>query len=135
MDIASGRPESHDSLLPYDASQSPATARPTSIASGPSPVNQVGVFDATAEQAGRLGGYEADARAAMHAGQNARNAMLAHYGQDILPIGAAYGDPMALPPVPANAVPSENSDLYPWSGTEPVPSTVGFYHPPGPLPE
>jgi hypothetical protein len=134
VDIASGRPESHDSLLPYDASQSPATARPTSIASGPSPVNQVGVFDATAEQAGRLGGYESDVRAAQAAGQNARNAMLGHYQQDILPQGSSYGDPMALPPVPANAVPSEMSDLYPYPGMEPTPSTVGFVHP-SPLPE
>ena len=134
MDIATGQPESHDSLLPYDASQSPATARPTSIASAPSPVNQVGVFDATADQAGRLGGYEADIRAAQASGQNARNAMLAHYGQDILPIGAAYGDPMALPPVPANAVPASLSDLYPYSGMEPTPATTGFAHP-DPLPE
>ena len=134
MDIASGRPESHDSLLPYDASQSPATARPTSIASAPSPVNQVGVFDATADQAGRLSGYESDVRAAQAAGQNARNAMLGHYQQDILPQGSSYGDPMALPPVPANAVPSEASDLYPYPGMEPTPSTVGFVHP-SPLPE
>jgi len=134
VDIASGRPESHDSLLPYDASQSPATARPTSIASGPSPVNQVGVFDATADQAGRLGGYEADARAAMHAGQNARNDMLAHYQEAILPVGSAYGDPVDLPVVPANAVPASLSDLYPYSGMEPTPATTGFAHP-DPLPE
>ena len=134
MDIATGQPESHDSLLPYDASQSPATARPTSIASGPSPVNQVGVFDATADQAGRLGGYEADARAAMHAGQNARNDMLAHYQEAILPVGSAYGDAMSLPPVPPNAVPTESSDAYPYSGMEPTPAGVGFVHP-SPLPE
>jgi hypothetical protein len=113
---------------------SPATARPTSIASAPSPVNQTGVFDATADQAGRLGGYEADIRAAQTSGQNARNAMLAHYSQDILPQGAAYGDPMALPVVPANAVPTEASDAYPYSGMEPTPAGVGFAHP-SPLPE
>ena len=134
MDVATGASESHESLLPLDESQSPATARPTSIASGPSPVNQVGVFDATADQAGRLGGYEADARAAMQAGQNARNAMLGHYQLGILPVGSAYGDAMALPPVPANAVPASLSDLYPYSGMEPTPATTGFAHP-DPLPE
>jgi hypothetical protein len=65
---------------------------------------------------------------------DARSAMLAHYSQDILPQGAAYGDDLPLPPVPANAVPSEGSDLHPWSGDEPVPSGVGFYHPPGSMP-
>jgi hypothetical protein len=134
MDIATGQPESHPTPLPYDPAASPATAPPTPIASAPSPVNQVGVFDATADQSARLGAYEADARAAMHAGQNARNDMLGHYSQDILPQGAAYGDPMALPVVPANAVPASLSDLYPYSGMEPTPATTGFAHP-DPLPE
>jgi hypothetical protein len=134
MDIATGRPEDHPTPLPYDASQSPATAPPTAIASAPSPGNQVGVFDAMGEQDSRLGGYEADIRAAQATGQNARNAMLAHYSQDILPQGAAYGDLMALPVVPANAVPTEASDAYPYSGMEPTPAGVGFVHP-SPLPE
>jgi hypothetical protein len=134
MDIATGQPESHDSLLPYDASQSPATARPTSIASAPSPVNQVGVFDATADQSARLSAYESDARAAMQAGMDARTSMLGHYQQAILPVGSAYGDAMSLPPVPPNAVPTEASDAYPYSGMEPTPAGVGFVHP-SPLPE
>jgi hypothetical protein len=134
MDVATGASESHESLLPLDDSASPALARPTVIDSAPSPVNQVGVFDATADQAGRLGGYEADIRGAQAAGQNARNAMLSHYQQDILPVGSAYGDAMSLPPVPPNAVPTESSDAYPYSGMEPTPAGVGFVHP-SPLPE
>jgi hypothetical protein len=134
MDVATGASESHESLLPLDESQSPATARPTSIASAPSPVNQVGVFDATADQAGRLSTYEADIRAAQATGQNARNSMLASYAADVLPVGSSYGTEMALPVVPANTVPSEASDLFPYSGMEPTPAGVGFVHP-SPLPE
>ena len=126
MDVATGRAEGHESLLPLDESQSPALARPTSIASGPSPVNQVGVFDATAEQSGRLSGYEADCRAAQATGQNARNSMLAAYEAGIRPLGAMYGDQPQLPVVPDNAVPPSSSFLYPFSGDEPVPA-AGYH--------
>jgi len=122
MDIATGQPEDHPTPLPYDASQSPALARPTSIASAPSPVNQVGVFDATAEQGARLSGYEADVRAAQATGQNARNSMLAAYEADIAPPGAMYGTQPTLPLVPEAATAPSNSFLYPWQGDEPVPN-------------
>jgi hypothetical protein len=135
MRIETGAPESHPSPLPLDESQSPGVAPPTAIASAPSPGNQVGVFDATADQSARLGGYEADIRGAQATGMAAEHQRRQHYGEAVLPQGASYGDAVTLPPVAANAVPTEGSDAYPWSGTEPVPATVGFYHPPGPLPE
>jgi hypothetical protein len=129
MHIATGQPEDHPTPLPYDASLSPAVAPPTAVTGLMTPADQVPAFDAAADQADRLDGYEADVRAAQMAGQDARNAMLAHYSQDILPQGAAYGDLMDLPPVPANAVPSEGSDLYPFSGTEPTPAGAGMAGP------
>ena len=135
MDIATGRPESHPTPLPLDEGQSPGVAPPTAIVPGQLHGPTYDARDTTGEYQAQMSALEGDCRAAQATGQGARGAMLAHYSQAILPVGAAYGDAMALPPVPANAVPSENSDLYPWSGTEPVPSTVGFYHPPGPLPE
>ena len=126
MDIATGAPEDHPTPLPYDAGASPALARPTTFDSAPSPVNQVGVFDATAEQSGRLSGYEADCRAAQATGQNARNSMLAAYEAGIRPLGAMYGDQPQLPVVPDNAVPPSSSFLYPFSGDEPVPA-AGYH--------
>jgi hypothetical protein len=132
MDIASGRPEGHESLLPLDASGIPAVAPVTPVFGQLTPADQTPAFDAAADQVGRLGGYEADIRAAQATGQNARNAMLSHYGADVLPVGASYGDPMALPVVPDNALPPASSGGYPYSGDEPVvPPSAGFPGYPG----
>jgi hypothetical protein len=65
---------------------------------------------------------------------DARTSMLGHYQTAILPQGSSYGDAMVLPLVPPNAVPTEASDAYPYSGMEPTPAGVGFVHP-SPLPE
>jgi len=94
-------------------------APPTATAGLLTPAGQGGVFDATWDQAGRLGGYESDIRAAQAAGMDARNVMLGHYSQDILPQGAAYGDAMNLPEVPSNSLPAASSTGY-LGGDEPT---------------
>jgi hypothetical protein len=86
------------------------------------------------EYAAPLAASERDIATAQASGMSAEHQRRGHYGQDILPQGAAYGDAMTLPPVPANAVPSEASDLYPYPGLEPTPASAGFVHP-SPLPE
>jgi hypothetical protein len=134
VDIATGRPESHPTPLPLDESQSPGVAPPTAIVPGQLHGPTYDARDTTGEYQAQMSALEGDCRAAQATGQGARGAMLAHYSQAILPVGAAYGDAMALPPVPANAVPSEGSDLYPYSGMEPTPAGTGFFHP-TPLPE
>lgn len=68
----------------------------------------------------QMAGVEADVAAAQAAGMAADSGRRAHYEADMLPQGTAYGDPVALPVVPANAVPAEGSALYPYSGDEPV---------------
>jgi hypothetical protein len=78
---------------------------------------------------------EADVRGAMASGMSAEHQRRDHYGADVLPQGASYGDPMALPAVPANIVPSEGSDLYPWGGSEPVPAGAGLDFYPGVPPQ
>jgi hypothetical protein len=127
LDIATGRPEGHPSLLPYDAGLSPAVAPPPLTAgqlSGPT------VPGASFPYADQVAADEAACQQAQAVGQDARNAMLGHYGQG----GGAFADAVVLPPVPANAVPSELSDLYPYAGMEPTPAGTGFAHP-DPLPE
>jgi hypothetical protein len=109
-----------DPVQPYDASLCPGVAPPTQAAGLLTPADQGAVFDAAGDQADRLGGYESDIRAAQHSGQDARNAMLAHYSQDVLPQGASYGDPVSLPPVPADATPAAYGYL--GTGDEPLPS-------------
>jgi hypothetical protein len=133
MDIASGNAEQHPSLLPYDPGLSPGLAPPTAIAPGQLTGPTVDAADTVGQQQERLSALEADCRAAQAAGMAAETDRRHHYGQDILPLGAAYGDAMDLPPVPPNVVPAEGSDLYPWSGMEPTPAGTGFAHP-TPLP-
>jgi len=135
MRIQDGAAESHPTPLPLDESQSPATARPTLTAGQQAPADQVPAFDAVGDQSSRLNEYESDVRGAMSSGMSAEHGRRDHYGRDILPQGAAYGDLMALPPVPPNVVPSEGSDLYPWSGTEPTPAGAGLDFYPGTPPQ
>jgi hypothetical protein len=120
VDIATGQPESHQSLLPLDAH--PAVAHPTATAGQQTPGMQGGVFDTAGDQAARLGGYEVDIRAAQAAGMGAEHDRRAHFAQDVLPVGAAHGDPMALPVVPGNAVPAASSYGYSGTGDEPLPA-------------
>jgi hypothetical protein len=122
VDIATGQPEGHPSLLPLDSSGNPAIAPPTMTAGQQTPAMQGAVFDTTGDQAGRLGGYESDIRAAQAAGMGAENDRRGHFHQDILPVGAAYGDLMALPEVPGNAVPAASSYGYSGTGDEPLPA-------------
>ena len=94
MEISTGAREDHPTPLPYDAALSPALAQPTPVASG-APV-QGAVLDTTAMNLEQQRQGEADVAAAMHAGMAAENDRRHHYGQDILPQGAAYGDAMDL---------------------------------------
>ena len=61
----------------------------------------------------------ADVAAAQAAGMAAEHGRRDHYATDILPTGSAYGDAMALPPVPDNALPPAASYGYPYAGMEP----------------
>lgn len=118
MDIATGRPENHPTPFPYDPALSPALARQTPVS--PSGSEQSGVRDLTGERLSQLASGEADARAAQSAAQGAENDRRGGYHADILPLGAEYGDLLALPVLPDNAVPPAMSGLYPYAGDEPV---------------
>lgn len=103
MDIATGRAEDHSATLPLDASGLPAVAPPTPVAPGQVPGMVAPARDTTGEYQAQAAAGAADVRAAQAAGMAAENGRRAHYGQDILPPGAAYGDPLALPVVPDDA--------------------------------
>jgi hypothetical protein len=130
MEIATGAAESHPGSganpMPYNPAESPATARPTAIVPGQLSGPTVGARDTMGEYAAPLAASERDIATAQASGMGAENDRRAHYGGDILPLGAAYGDPVDLPLVPANTVPPASSDLYPWSGTEPTPAGAGL---------
>lgn len=118
MDIATGKPEDHPVL---QSSTIPATARPTETVgqlTGPT----IPARDAVGEYAAQMAAAEADCRAAQSAGMAAETGRRTSYAADMAPLGASYGDEMALPDVPANTVPPASSDLYPWQGDEPVPA-------------
>src|SRR5262245_54582942 len=129
MDIATGAAESHPTPLPYDPGMSPATARETVTAGLLTPADQGGVRDLTGERLGQLASYEQDCAAAQSAGMAAENRRRDHYAQDVLPQGAAYGDAMALPVVPDNAVPASQSFGYPFPGLEPTEAEAGMAGP------
>ena len=134
MDVATGQPEDHPTPLPYDPGQSPATAPLTAIVAGQLSGPTVPARDTVGEYAAPLAASEREIATAQASGMDARTSMLGHYQTAILPQGSSYGDAMVLPPVPPNAVPTEASDAYPYSGMEPTPAGVGFVHP-SPLPE
>ena len=116
MDIATGHPEDHPTVLPLAEAGNPGVAPPTSIVPGQLHGPTYDGRDTTGEYQSFMSEQEAECRQAQSAGQAAENNRRAHYAGDILPLGAACGDPMSLPPVPANAVPAENSELYPFPG-------------------
>jgi hypothetical protein len=135
MRIQDGSAEDHPTPLPLNESNSPATARPTAIVPGQLSGPTVAAADTVGQQRERLSGMEADVRGAMASGMSAEHDRRAHYQQGILPTGSAYGDGLPLPPVPPNIVPSEGSDLYPWSGMEPTPAGAGLDFYPGTPPQ
>lgn len=90
LDVATGsRSQAPDGLQPLDASGLPGVAPPTEIVPGQLSGPTVPARDTVGEYAAPLAASEADIRAAQATGQDARNAMLAHYHQDILPVGSA----------------------------------------------
>lgn len=68
----------------------------TPVAGLMTPADQTPARDLTGERLGQLAGYEQDITAAMQSGMAAEDGRRQHYGQDILPQGAAYGDFMTL---------------------------------------
>jgi hypothetical protein len=103
MDIATGQPQDHPSLLPLDATGLPAVAEvtpATPVASGPADAGplQGGVMPTTAMFGEQAAAGTADAAAAMHAGMSAETDRRAGYAAGMLPVGASYGDTMDLPP-------------------------------------
>jgi hypothetical protein len=123
MDIATGNSESHPSLLPYDPSASPGVAPVT--ATEPGQDSRSGGQGAAGNPvyADQMSAEEAACTAAQTVGQQAENNRRGHYAA----VAAGYAgmgggaDLMALPPVPAAAVPAASSDLYPKPGDEPFP--------------
>jgi hypothetical protein len=135
VEIATGNAESHPTPLPYDPGESPGVQRPTFIQPGQLTGPTYDARDTTGEFQGQRVAGEADCRAAQAAGMDAEDRRRQHYGQDILPVGAAYGDAVDLPPVPDNATPPAMSDLYPWAGLEPTPAGAPYYQGNEPLPQ
>jgi hypothetical protein len=122
--IETGASESHPTPLPVDTSHTPRVAPPAPVASVPNGPTIPG-RDTTGEYQAQLRAGEGDVRAAQAAGMTAEHGRRDHYGSDVLPAGASYGDLMSLPPVPDNAVPPANSFGYPFPGLEPTPAQAG----------
>jgi hypothetical protein len=128
LDIPTGQMTSYDgehSVQPLDPGAT-GVQRPTPIQPGALSGPTYDARDTQGEYAAPLSALEADCQAAQLAGQGAENDRRDHYSQDILPQGAAYGDLMTLPDVPAAAVPPAMSDDYPYSGDQPTPAAAGF---------
>jgi hypothetical protein len=122
FDIATGTYSDAPSVLPLDASASPATAGVTPIASTPSPADQTPVMPYTSMLTEDMAAGEADARSAMSAGMDARNSMLSGYQAQALPLGGHVGDVMDLPGVPEQATGAAGGFLYPAP-----PETPGYF--------
>jgi hypothetical protein len=120
VDIASGRPESHPTPLPIDASATPGVQRPGFIQPGQLSGPTYPARDTTGEfQEQRVAG-EADCRTAQAAGMAAEDRRRQHYAADVLPLGASYGDAMIFPASP----------LDPGAGVGNTAPTGAFYDPP-----
>jgi hypothetical protein len=91
MRIADGSPESHETPLPLDPSRSPGVAPPTQIASNET--TQMGPTFISSSGAD----FTADASVAMAAGMAADADRRGRYATTMSPLGASYGDDMALP--------------------------------------
>jgi hypothetical protein len=137
MEISTGQMTTYDgdhSVRPLDASASPGVASVTPTV-GQLPPGTIPGRDTVAEFAAVQAAALAECSAAQAAGTAAENDRRAHYAADVLPLGASYGDALALPPVPDNATPPAMSDLYPWAGLEPTPAGAPFYQGNEPLPQ
>ena len=96
FDIATGTYTEATALQPLDASGLPGVAPPTAIVPGQLSGPTYPAMDTTAMFQQQMAAGEADVRAAQSAGMAAEHDRRAHYGADILPAGAAYGDTMTL---------------------------------------
>lgn len=120
MRIADGQPEQHPAPLPVDSSvhqvapQTPVATAPT----GPTIPGR----DTTGEYQQQQAAGVADVRAAQQAGMAAEHDRRGRYAGQV---GSDYGDAVALPVAPDNAVPPAGSYGYPWPGDEPVPAGAG----------
>jgi hypothetical protein len=94
MDIKSGQPESHPTPLAIDTAATPGLAPQTPR------------FPSETGRDGSQGGvladtsgvdFTGDPAAAMAAGMSADGARRDHYATTMSPLGASYGDDMALP--------------------------------------
>jgi hypothetical protein len=127
MRIADGQSEDHPTPLPLNSSATPAVVAPTPRF--PSGNEQGAVRDLTGERLNQLAASEAECAAAQAAGMSADSDRRGRYETSMKPLGASAGDQMDLPVVPSAAVPPAMSDLYPYSGLEPVPAAAGFEDP------
>lgn len=95
MDLATGQPESHPSVLSIDAATTPGVAPPTPVAGGLSgPTSPA--RDTVAEFQDQQAAGEADCRRAQAARMAAETDRRHHYA-------GVYGDTMTLPTVPEDA--------------------------------
>ena len=126
FNVTTGEYSDADPVHPVDASATPGVQAQSATAGLLTSADQGAVMDNQGMFAAQARAGEGDARAAMAQAMDARHAAMAHYAQDILPQGSSYGDAMALPPVPSNALPPAQSSLYPYGGLEPVPAQAGY---------
>jgi hypothetical protein len=94
MDIKSGQAESHPTPLSLDTSHSPGVVRPTPVF--PSETGRDGTQGGVLADTSGVD-FTADAAAAMHAGMAADADRRGRYATGMSPLGASYGDDMALP--------------------------------------
>jgi hypothetical protein len=125
--IETGAPETHESVLPLDASASPGVATPTPRIPGGS--EQGGVMPTTAMFGEQAAAGTADCAAAMSLGMGADSDRRGRYAASMSPLGASYGDALPLPEVPDNTLPAAASYGYPYPGLEPTEAAAGFEDP------
>jgi hypothetical protein len=125
--IETGAAESHESVLPLNSAASPGVQLPTPAF--PSGTEQGGVRDLTGERLSQLAASAADISAAQAFGVSADGDRRGRYEASMKPLGASAGDLMDIPVVPSAAVPPAASDLYPYSGDEPVIAAAGYEDP------
>jgi hypothetical protein len=97
--IATGSPEEHPTPLPLDYAATPRVASPAAVASAPDGPT-IGGRDTTGEYQQQRQAGVADVAAAMGPGMAAEHDRRDGYAADMAPMGASYGDEMALPEVP-----------------------------------
>ncbi len=124
MDIATGTPEDHPSLLPLDASTSPGVAPGSPVVPGQLAGPTIPARDAAAELSSLMAGQLAEATAAQAAGMSAEHDRRAGYEAQVT-AGGQIGTNVVLPVVADDAIVPASSDQYPWPGDEPLPSSAG----------